>query len=188
MACMLTVGASAVLVNYLSNTVTADFEVISPMRVGVSLGDTDWGGDSYPEGDHDLEEWTIGTATLVLPTVHGGGTMTIYLMSENLAGAEIKGFEEATITNAAGVTGADFVSVVVRVDSIYGELGYGTPSDLIALGLGIGYSEPDIYTMLFGTAGVSTWGAGETDVTEIVVTFEEAASGTYTLSYRIVPD
>ena len=185
---LLTLGASAVLVNYLSDTVTAEFEVTSPMLAGVSLGKEGWGGmDRYPEGSHDLEDWTL-TGTLVIPNVYGGETMTLYLMSQNLADGEIKGFEEATITNTAGVTGADFVSVVVSVDSIWGDLGYGTEADLIAAGEGTGYFEVNSQTIRFGTTGVSTWGAGETDVTKIVVTFEEAASGTYTLSYRIVPD
>lgn len=181
--------AGAALVSYLSNTVGTEFEVTSPMRVGVSLGkeDPDWGGDSYPEWDHDLEDWTT-TGTLEISGILGGETMTIYLMSENLADAEIKGFEEATVTNTAGVTGADFVSVLVRVDSIWGDLGYGTEHDLIALGENTGWFQNGAYSVLFGTTGVSTWGAGETDVTEIVVTFEEAASGTYTFSYRIVPD
>jgi len=187
LACMLTVGASAVLVNYLSNTVTADFEVTSPMLVGVSLGLEGWEGGSYPEGDHLLSDWTT-TGTLTIPDILGGETITIYMMSENLADAEIKGFEEAIVTNTAGVTGADFVSVVVSVDSIYGDLGYGTPQDLIVLGVDIGWFQDGSNSILFGTAGVSTWGEGETDVTKIVVTFNPAASGTYTFSYRIVPE
>lgn len=188
-AIVMTAGiVGAALVDYLSNTVGTNFAVISPMLVGVSLGvDDDWAGASYPEGTHTLTDWTT-SGTLTLPDVYGGGTMTVYLMSENLANGVIEGFEEAILTNTAGVTGEDFVSIVVSVDSIYGDLGYGTEVDIIDLGLGTGYFEVDGNTVRFGTAGISTWGEGETDVTKIVVTFEEAASGTYTLSYRVVPE
>jgi len=175
--------AGAVLVDYLSNTVTSDITVSSPMVVGVSEGEESWGGAHFPTADWDYE-WDD---TFTISDVLGGETVTIYTMSANLADAEIIGFEEAIVTNWAGVTSADFVSVVVRVDSIYGDLGYGTEHELIALGPGVGYDEIDAHHIRFGSPGNSTWGAGETDVTEIKVTFKANASGTYTFAYRVVP-
>ena len=174
----------AALVNYLSNEVKAEIEVSSPMVASISEGQESWGGESFPEDDDDSPLWEN---TITIPGIHGGETITLYTMSANEADANITGFEKAIVTNWAGVTSADFVSVVVRVDSIYGDDGYGTAHDLIALGAGVGYDEIDGYHIRFGTAGNSLWGIGETDVTEIVVTFKDNAFGTYTFTYRVVP-
>ena len=176
--------AYGAVVPYLSNTVTADITVISPMVASISEGKESWGGEHFPEDQASSIEWSN---TITISDVYGGETVTIYTMSENLADAEIIGFEEAIVTNGAGVTSADFVSVVVRTDSIYGDLGYGTEHELIALGAGVGYEEIDAYHIRFGSSGDSTWGAGETDVTEIVVTFKPEAVGTYTFTYQVVP-
>ena len=206
-ALVMTAGtAGAVLVDYLSNTVTADITVSSPMVVGISEGKPSWATtqcwrpayngnpgamvDSFPESDlsniHDWDEadWI---ETITISDIRGGETVTIYTMSANEANAEIIGFEEAIVRNWAGVTSADFVSVVVRTDSIYGDLGYGTEHELIALGAGVGYGQIDACHIRFGSPGNSTWGAGETDVTEIKVTFKANASGTYAFAYRVVP-
>lgn len=197
---------SAALVGHLSNMVTANIEVSSPMVAGISLGRDSWSTtqcvnkdpndpnydklvDSFPECDFpDIHEWnsndwTITETPLLIPNIHGGETVTLYTMSKNIANAEITGFEEAIVTNLIGVTCADFESVKVRVDSIYGSLGYGTEHELISDGC----DEIDGYNVQFGSPDPSIWGAGETDVTKIVVTFEEAALGTYTFSYRVVP-
>lgn len=197
----LTYGA---LVTYLSNQVTADITVELPMAVGVSLGRDSWATtkcwradtqemvDSFPEGiaaNNDvIKDWweSDWVDSITLEDIHGGETITLYVRSVNLANAEITGFEEAIVTNWAGVTSADFKSVKTRTDSIYGDLGYGAEHHLIDLGAGVGYDELDGYHIRFGS-GNSIWGAGETDVTKIEVTFEEAASGTYTFTYRVVP-
>lgn len=190
---LLVVGiVSAGLVTYLSNQVKADITVESPMIAGISLGgweettcthpDTGETVDRYPEGSHDLADWTTTETPLQIST-HGGKTITLYTMSENVADVEIKGFEEAIVTNWAGVTCDDFESVIVRVDSIYGDLGYGTPKELISLG---GCHVIDDWHIQFGSLDDSTWGAGETDVSEIVVTFDKYAEGDYTFSYRVV--
>ena len=195
LAGMLTIGASAYLATYLSNTVTAEVTVTSPMRVGVSLGGLEWGGDSYPQDDHDLADWTTGTLTLDIPDVSGGETLTLYLMSENLADAEITGFEEVIVSNPEGITCADFTSVKVWVDSIYGDLGYGSENDALLICV---QNDDDLNSVKFDSTiiddletpeieGLSTWGAGETDVTKIEVTFNTAAAGTYTITYQIVP-
>lgn len=197
----LTYGA---VVTYLSNKVTADITVTSPMKVGISLGRDSWAttecwradpGEwvlSFPEGyghGGEIHDWLEAdwVDSITFEDIHGGETITLYVRSVNLADALITGFEEAIVTNGAGVTSADFVSVEVCVDSIYGDLGYGTEHDLIALGAE-GYEELDNYHIRFGTEDLSTWDAGETDVTKMVVTFEEAAFGTYTFTYQIVPE
>ena len=184
---VLTAGiAGAALVGYLSETIEAEITVTSPMVASISEGEESWGGVSFPEDQADSSLWS--TTTVTISDVKGGETVTLYLMTANIANAEIIGFEEAIVSNPLGVTSADFKSVVVRTDSIYGDLGYGTPHNLIELGSEVGYVEIDGYHILFGSPGLSTWGEGETDVTEIVVTFEEAAFGTYTLTFQVVPE
>lgn len=179
---------SAALVGYLSNTVEADITVESPMIVGISLGDGTWGEASYPEGSHNLADWEMTEIPLIIldseeNPVNGGETITLYTLSENLANVEITGFEEAIVTNTLGVTCNDFESVIVRVDSIYGDSGYGTPQQLITDGC----QEIKWNTIQFGSPDDSTWGAGEADVSEIVVTFRTDAKGTYIFTYRVIP-
>lgn len=185
---LLVVGVGAVLVNHLSDKVTADIVVTSPMETGISLGEgKDWDGESYPAELHDLEDWTIDDTPLEIPVMYGGETMTLYIMSANLADAEISGFEEAIVSNIEGVTCADFESIIVRVDSIYGDLGYGTPQDVIDLGACFEFETGvDAYVKI-GSPGNSLWGVGETDVSEIVVTFQPNAEGTYTFTYQVIP-
>lgn len=198
----------AALVGYISNTITADIEVSSPMLVGVSLGKTSWATtqckntlegnenyneyvDSFPECDiPDIHDWTktdwTTTGTLEITDIHGGETVTLYTMSENLADVLITGFEKAIVTNPLGVTCDEFESVRVRTDSIYGSLGYGTEHELIGIG---GYQQVnnDPNRVQFGSLENSDWNVEETDVSEMVVTFKTAASGTYTFTYQVIP-
>ncbi len=171
---------SAVLVSYLSNTITAEIEVESPMIAGISLGETTWSGAHFPDEDWNYA-WDL---TILISGVHGGETITIYTMSENVADIEITGFEKAIVTNPLGVTCGDFESVLIRVDSIYGDLGYGTQHELIGTG---GCQELTWNTIQFGSPANSLWSSGEADVSEIIVTFKPEALGTYTFTSQIIP-
>ena len=225
---MLTIGASAYLADYLSNTVTSDVTVISPMEVGLSLGKPHWataqrwrpgymkyppgGGevwepgamlDAFPEGlDGDPEfggvnvgfgdeggweesDWTK-TGTLVIPGIMGGETITLYFMSANLADAHIEAHEEIRISNPGGITSADFELITTGFDPIYSDNGYSGPyidnlgpDDVSAVG------EEGTCIEMWPVGDTSNWGAGETDVARWQITFNDAASGTYTVSYRI---
>ncbi|XOB40880.1 MAG: hypothetical protein ACKKMW_02325 [Candidatus Nealsonbacteria bacterium] len=206
---------SAALVDYLSNTIKAKITVESPMAVGISLGLESWatakcyrpagcpapadwtpdipldcddypGGwvDCYPAKSHSESDWT-NTGTLVIPDIYGGEPLTLYIMSANLANATTTGYEEIIITNPLGVTCADFESITSRYDSIYGSLGYGEESVWTPGDGGCTQGE-DVNTIQFGSTE-STWGAGETDVSKMVVTFKSNALGTYTVKTRVVP-
>lgn len=178
---------SGALVGYLSMTMTADITVESPMVTGISEGKDTWAEASYPDGEHTLGDWTTSDTPLLISGIHGGETVTLYTMSANVADVLITGFEEAIVSNPLGVTCDDFESIWVRVDSIYGDLGYGTPQELITLGACFKFgSGVDAYVML-GSPGDSTWDVGETDVTEIKVTFKTNAKGIYTFTYRVIP-
>lgn len=181
---LLAVGlVGAALVPYLSGLVIGDIEVSSPMVTGISLGDVDWGEDAYPQGSHNLADWELTEAPLQI-SVHGGETVTLYTMSANEADVLITGFEKAIVTNT-GITCDDFESVIVRVDSIYGDLGYGTPQELIGTG---GCQVIDNDNIRFGSPANSIWDVGETDVSEIVVIFKTNALGTYTFNYQVIPE
>jgi len=203
-AIVMTAGmGGAVLVDYLSNKVTADITVVSPMVVGVSLGRDSWAttecwrsdpGEwvlSFPEGygrdgpisDWSPSDWEMSETSLSIPDVNGGETVTIYTMSANLADAEITAHEEIIISNPSGITGDDFVSITARFDSIYGDLGYGGTNEELS-----GWYAITPYKIeLWPTTDTSTWGAGETDVAMWNITFKPEAFGTYTISYRVVP-
>lgn len=171
---------NAALVGYLSNKVTAEIEVESPMIMSISEGKESWGVDEFPEGQASSSEWK---EDITISDIHGGETITLYTLSENLAKVNITGFENAIVTNPLGVTCDDFESVVVRVDSIYGDLGYGKPQELISGGCNV----IDGYHVWFGSGENSLWGPGEADVSEIVVTFKTDAVGTYTFTSQVIP-
>jgi len=197
----LTYGA---VVTYLSNQVTTDITVTSPMLVGVSSPGRDswdttycWRSDtsewvlSFPEGtgydgyisDWSPSDWETSETTLIISDVQGGETVTLYTMSANLADAEITAHEEIIISNPSGITGDDFVSITARFDSIYGDLGYGGTNEELS-----GWYAITPYKIeLWPTTDTSTWGAGETDVAMWNITFKPEAFGTYTISYRVVP-
>lgn len=183
-----TIGvASAALVGYLSNTVQADIEVKSPMIVGISEGKDSWAGDRYPEGSHNLADWTTTETLLSILDIKGGETVTLYAMSANVADAHIYGFEEFIVTNLDGVTCEDFESVKVRVDSIYGDLGYGSERDVLPICVRVGPNKVKFDSKQSGTEGLSDWNVGETDVSKIVVTFKSNALGTYTVKTKVIP-
>lgn len=208
---LLVVGVSAVLVDYLSNKVTADIEVESPMVAGISEGKVSWLTsqcwradqgqmvDCFPEGvdekgvsvtDWDEDDWERTETSIILldsegNPVNGGESVTLYTMSQNIANVETKGHEEIRMANPDGVTCLDF-DISCRFDSIYGDNGYGTLYTDCA-------SEPECHNIdpnlveIWSDDDSSTWGAGEADVAQYKITFNPAASGTYTFSYRITP-
>ena len=169
---VLTMTAGAALVNYLSNTVTTTVTVSSPMEQWISK--SPWSG--YVQDD-----------TVTFPDVLGGETVTFYVKTINNANVEITGEANNVVTNWAGVTCNDFAKVELRTTSDWGTTwdpasGY---YDLIALGL---CSQNGNYKVEFSYGPVPiVWAAGQVDITEVKVTFDAAAFGTYTITSQIVP-
>jgi len=164
---LLVVGlVTAGLVGYISNTVTTDVTVSSPME---QL-------NSY-EGD----EWTLNDLSF---SAFGGETETFWVSTKNLANVGITGDVNNFVTNPTGVTCGDFVSVEVTTTTDGGSP--DGPYDLIALGL---CSVIDVDTIQFSYGPTPiTWDAGQVDINEIVVTFQTDADGTYTFTSTIVPE
>ena len=181
-------GVSAALVNYLSNQVKVDVKVESPMKLSVSA---DGGEGTYSLGPYSADN------------VYGGETLTFYAKTKNMASAEIIGNIANIVTNADGLTCADFVSVVVTTTSTYEDAGdvqdrviagctensstiyVCGPYDLIDLTL----CSPINSTAVLFSYGPTPidWAKKQIDVNGIVVTFKTNALGTYVFTNRVVP-
>lgn len=154
---VLTAGiAGAVLVPYLSNPITADVTVESPIVQTISL---------------DEEIWAD---TLTLELAYGGEPITFYTRETNMANADITGFSRNTITCLQGVSPGDFESIVVSTND-------GTPIDVTTLCV----QGANPYTVVLDYP-VVTWTAEQVDTNEITVTFAQNAVGTYTLTCQIM--
>jgi hypothetical protein len=133
-------------------------------------------------------DWVTGEATLVIPDIVGGETIVLYLMSQNLGDGEITAHEEIRVSNTGGLTKEDFTYITCTFDPIYGDNGYGTlytnnltPEDMLPV------PGADNLLEFWLPNNNSTWGGGEADVSRWYITFNAAAAGTYTFSYRITP-
>ena len=154
------------------------------MIVGISSGKNSWAEDRYPEGSHNLDNWTTEGTPLSILDIKGGETVTLYTMSANVSKVLITGYEKVIVTNPKGITCGGFESITSRYDSIYGNLGYGeehvwNPGDG-------GCVEVDDNHIRFESTE-SEWGMGETDVTKMTATFKTNAVGTYAFSYQVIP-
>ena len=170
LAVLIVVGsmiASGALVGYLSNTVTTEVTVSSPIEQLVS--------ESYGSG------YDAGPITFL--DIHGGETVTFYVKTINNADASITGDANNIVTNWDGVTCDDFVSVNVKTST--NGAAWDGPHDLIALNL----CTPDgDYKVEFSYGPTPiTWAPGQIDITEISATFKGDAYGTYTFTSQVVP-
>ncbi|MBE3120627.1 MAG: hypothetical protein IMZ58_00235 [Thermoplasmata archaeon] len=157
--------ASGALLTYLSGTVTTTTTVSSPMEQSIS-------------GDNS---GYVIDGTIDFPGVHGGETVTFYVKTINKANAPITGNGKNIVTNYDGLTGADFSLVQARTWSST----TGSWTEWYTLTA----TPINSYTISFAYGPIPsiTWEAGQTDVNQIAVTFEEAAFGTYTFTSQIVP-
>lgn len=165
---ILVVGVSALLVGYLSNKVTADVGVSSPMEQWISYtGEFGW----------------IQDGSLTLDSAYGGESITFYVMTENHADVSIEGNVKNIVENSKGVTCDDFVSVDATTTTDGIEMGTW---DLIEFDLC--EQGDDDYQVVFSFGlNPMTWIAEQIDITEVVVTFKTDAVGTYTFTSEIVP-
>jgi len=110
--------ATAVLVGYISNSVTADVTVDSPLKLEISPDNTNW---------YNL---------IHFGTNYGGETVTIYTKITNNANATITGTVEVDVNNPSGITCADFTvspggATCAQVDA--NNIKYTTPGYWTAL-------------------------------------------------------
>lgn len=156
---------SAALVPYLSNMVSGDVEVISPIKQ--EIGPT--------EGE-------LGPGPLPLGTMHGGESQTFFMRTTNLAADPITGEVMNLVTSAPVgtivVSCSDFtLSARTKTDS-GGYSVYYTPTCTVI--------DTTTLRIHYGPADVITWAGGQVDTTEVTVTFEVNAFGTYEFSSQVM--
>jgi len=157
---------SAGLVSYLSNEVTVDVTVMSPVLLEVSTDGSNWIGN---EGE---------LATLPLGNVYAGESITFWIQDTNLADVPIVGYSTKLVTNEDGVTCDDFVSITADGNDI---------SSFCVQGLNK-YGNPDSNTVDFSAYTSGGLDAGEVNENEITIAFKQNAIGTYVFTMRKMAD
>lgn len=172
---LLVTGASAAVVNYLSNTVTADGNVESPYDLKIRM----------PTGEDrtSAEYWNGGWSdTVEFGTWYGGETFTIEYKLENRANVKVIGDVQMEVmcSNGIDADNPDFENVLLRCMD---------PSDYadspIAFEVEQGSDDCHVlYTTdsdhIFNDAGDTTYG-------KIEFVVKENAVGTYTISGKLIP-
>ncbi|MBW2983287.1 hypothetical protein KY327_03195 [Candidatus Woesearchaeota archaeon] len=149
-------GASAALVNYLSNTVGNDVTVESPIQYEISKGD--------------------GWQESIAMDAVGGDTVEYKIKATNQANNEIDGKQYITIRNTDGVTCDDFQELSVMTDDS------GQWVDLLTVGNCQQVNDNNIEIM-FDTNAMAS---GATETTDVKATFQPNALGTYESTTKMV--
>ncbi len=173
---LLVTGASAAVVNYLSNTVTADGNVESPYDLRVRMPPVELDEDS-------AGYWNDGWSdTVEFGTLYGGETFTIEYKLENRADVKILGDVQMEVMCSNGIDAynPDFENVLLRcmAPPEYAD----SP---IAFRVEQGSDDCHVlYTTdsdhIFNDAGDTTYG-------KIEFVVKENAVGTYTISGKLIP-
>jgi len=177
---------SAALVGYLSGTITGLVTANSPMEQSIGL---------------DLNNLVVD-GVLNFETIHGGGEITFYAKTENLADKPITGDVMNLVTSAPvediEVSCNDF-TLSATTTSTYQSL-EDVPQGVINT---CNYKSDWVYecgpypptcTKLsnnelrihYGPADILTWTSGQVDVTEITATFALNSVGTYTFTSEVL--
>lgn len=156
---------SAALVGYLSNKVTADVTIKSPIVIEISEDGASWSE----------------TNTITFADMYTGGNnvVTFYTKEENLANEKVIGDTENIVYNS-GITCGDFESVIVSSKAV-GDDAYYWTGDVTSLCV-----QPDGENYVTFTFVGQDWDAGQIEINEIVVTFNDV-KGKYTFTSQIVP-
>ena len=172
---LLVTGASAAVVNYLSNTVTADGNVESPYDLQVRMPIVGL------EGSAEYWDETGWSDTVEFGTLYGGETFTIEYKLENRADVKILGNVQMEVmcTNGIDADNPDFESVLLR------RMVPNYADSPIAFGVEQGSNG---YRVLYTTDSDDIFNnAGETTYGNIEFVVKENAVGTYTISGKLIP-
>lgn len=172
---LLVTGASAAVVNYLSNTVTADGNVESPYDLQVRMPIVGLEEDS-------AEYWNGGWSdTAEFGTRYGGETFTIEYKLENRANVKVLGDVQMEVMCSGGIDAddPDFENVLLRC------MNPNHADSPIAFEIEQG---SDDYRVLYTTDSEYTFNdAGKTTYGKIEFVVKENAVGTYTISGKLIP-
>lgn len=172
---LLVTGASAAVVNYLSNTVTADGNVESPydLKVRMPIVGLEGSAEYWNE-----DGWSD---TVEFGTLYGGDTLTIEYKLVNRADVKVIGDVQMEVMCSGGIDkdNPDFESVLLH------PMVSNHADSPIAFGVEQG---SDDYHVLYTTDSDYTFNdAGETTYGKIEFVVKENAVGTYTISGKLIP-
>jgi len=175
LVCFLAAGASAALVGYLSNTVSAGGEVQSPFELQIrNHVDT----NETPGADSDY--WADGwTDSITFDTLYGGETLIIDYKLENRANTAIHGDVQMEVLCNNGISAEtpDFVDVLLRRSEY--------PESPISFDVAQG---ANAYRALYTTNSEYTYNNAEETTYGTVEFFTvENAVGTYTITGKMIP-
>jgi hypothetical protein len=158
--------ATAGLVGYLSNKVTADVTVESPFEIGIAEGNQ--GTPSMPS-----------LQTVSLTALYGGDTIRVTTGFHYLGSETINVIQKYTIVNA-GISCNDFESIKwTTCTGSCNSFGSEQTLDLVSLC----YDSGDTLTISYP----NIYDAGEYNVDNFALKLKADALGTYTFSAQVVP-
>lgn len=169
---LLVTGASAAVVNYLSNTVTADGNVESPYDLQVRMPITGVEGS--------VEYWNDDgwSDTVEFGTLYGGETLTIEYKLENRANVGVIGDVQMEVmcSNGIDADNPDFENVLLHPNNADSPIEFGVKQG------------SDDYHVLYTTDSDYTFNdAGDTTYGKIEFVVKENAVGTYKISGKLIP-
>lgn len=172
---LLVTGASAAVVNYLSNTVTADGNVESPYDLRVRMPPVELDEDS-------AGYWNDGWSdTVEFGTWYGGETFTIEYKLENRADVKILGDVQMEVMCSNGIDAynPDFENVLLRCMA---------PPEYADSPIAFRVEQgSDDCHVLYTTDSHIFNDAGDTTYGKIEFVVKENAVGTYTISGKLIP-
>lgn len=151
---------SAALVPYISNAVTGNVVVDSPMVQEIGL-----------------TEAGLGPGPLSLGTMYGGESETFFMRTTNLAVDPITG-EVFNLVTSEPVGEYEISCDDFTLEAYTNDAGPYTPTCTVI--------DTTTLRIHYGPADVITWARGQVDTTEVTVTFEVNAVGTYEFSSQVM--
>jgi hypothetical protein len=175
LAMILTSGIGlAALVGYISNTITADVTVQSPMKLLISK---------------TMDSGYVDTS-ITLGIIKGGESVEFYTLTQNLASVATSGTSWNVVSNPLGVTCNDFTitNVMTRSRTPIGGIWPVSWTDTTT-GYGLVCGTIDAYNVRIKVSPTEPWSwpANYEDNMHFTIKFATAASGTYTLTSTIIP-
>ncbi len=162
-------GASAAVVSYLSNSVTADIHVDSPIEMSMSSTHPTWEG---------LDSIDLGS-------LYGGETATLYMRSTNLANVPTDGYTVNTISNDEGLTCADFTYIGAQTLKKTNGVGPDTFTTLYDITTNCVVLDAETVQINYGP-NPNTLGVDVEDTTKMQITLAPGASGDYNFDSQVM--
>jgi len=173
---LLVTGVSAAVVNYLSNTVTADGNVESPYDLKIRMPITGL------EGSVEYWDETGWSDTVEFGTLYGGETLTIEYKLVNRANVGVIGDVQMEVmcSNGIDADNPDFENVLLRCMA---------PPEYVdsPIAFRVEQGSDDCHVLYTTDSDHIFNDAGDTTYGKIEFVVKENAVGTYTISGKLIP-